>query len=308
MLDNLAKPVVHEIREELAGFYPVLKAAEESLEFVFITGVSKFSKTSIFSKLNNLTGISLEPEYGDICGILQNDLETIFADYLKNVDLDAVKQWYDGYNFLGSHLYNPYDVLLFFRSKLFKPHWFETGTPTFLLELIQQKNFYIPDLEHLKITETQMGEFDIDKIELDVLLFQTGYLTIRNIENIGLERIFNLKIPNMEVRKGLNDYLLRMLYATGVNSYERTELYREIYYAITDCKPEDLESAFKTFFASVPVDWYRKNNIAEFEGFYSAMFYAFFAALGMDITAEDTTNRGKIDLTVKMLFMFLNLK
>ncbi len=298
LLDNLTEDVANDIRKELAGFYSVLKATEDYLKFVFITGVSKFSKTSIFSKLNNLTEISLKRKYADICGYTQHDLETVFADYLHDVDMEKVKEWYDGYNFLGSDLYNPYDILLFLDDKEYKPYWFETGTPTFLLELIKKRKFYIPQLEGIEITSSQMGEFDIGNIELDVLLFQTGYLTIKNVEQIGDDKFYHLKIPNKEVRKGLNDYLLRMFYASGLNSYERTHFYKKIHFAIADNKPEDLEPAFHSFFSSVPHDWYRKNNIAEFEGFYSSMFYAFFAALGMNVIPEDTTNKGRIDLTV----------
>ena len=299
LLDNITKDVAISLRDGLSSIYSVLKITEDYLKFVFITGVSKFSKTSLFSKLNNLTDLSLDSDYADICGYTQGDLETIFADYLHNVDLNEVKLWYNGYNFLGSNLYNPYDILLFLNKKKYHPYWFETGTPSFLLELIKERKFYLPKIDDIKITASQMGEFDIDKIELDVLLFQTGYLTIKKTREMGHETIYYLAPPNMEVRKGLNDYLLRMFYAWGANSYERTELYQQIYFALTDCKPEDLEPAFKTFFSGIPFDWYRKNNIAEFEGFYSSMFYAFFAALGFDMTAEDTTSRGRIDLTVK---------
>lgn len=298
LLDNLTKDTAVEIREELAGFYSVLKDTEKHLKFVFITGVSKFSKTSIFSKLNNLTEISLDRNYSDICGYTHEDLTNVFADYLHDVDLKKVKVWYDGYNFLGTNLFNPYDILLFLKNKEYKPHWFETGTPTFLLDLIKKRKFYVPQLEKIEITGSQMGEFDIDNIEIDVLLFQTGYLTIEKVEQIDDNYFYSLKIPNKEVRKGLTDYLLRMFYAAGINSYERTSFYKKIYFAIADNKPEDLENALYSFFASVPHDWYRKNNIAEFEGFYSSIFYACFAALGMNVIPEDTTNKGRIDLTI----------
>ena len=299
MLDNITEKNVKEIRKELAGFYSVLKDSEKYLKFVFITGVSKFSKTSIFSKLNNLQDISLEKEYAEICGYTQTDLETIFADYLHDVDLQMVKEWYDGYNFLGQNLYNPYDVLLFLDKKEYKPYWFKTGTPTFLLELIEEKKFFVPKLEKIRIQESQIEEFDIERIELVTLLLQTGYLSIKNVEKVGVLNYYDLQFPNNEVRIGFTDYLLRMLYTIAGETDKRTELYLQIYYAIANNKPEDLEQAFFSFFASIPVDWYRKNNINKFEGFYSAMFYAFFAAQGFDIIPEDFTNKGKIDMTVK---------
>ena len=299
ILDNITAECVKEIRDELAGFYSVLKDSEKYLKFVFITGVSKFSKTSIFSKLNNLQDISLEEDYGDICGYTQNDLETVFADYLHGVDLQKIKEWYNGYNFLGKSVYNPYDILLFLKKKEYLPFWFETGTPTFLLELIEERKFFIPELENILISKTQINEFDIDKIELVVLLLQAGYLTITDVKQIGIQKYFSLRFPNKEVRFGFNEYLLRMLYGIGSDTNSRTALYQKIYFAIADNKPQDLEQAFYSFFASIPVDWYRKNKINEFEGFYSSMFYAFFAAQGFNIVPEDFTNKGKIDLTVR---------
>ncbi|MEN8123145.1 MAG: ATP-binding protein, partial [Bacteroidota bacterium] len=300
ILDNLTKPVVEEIREKLSNFYSVLKDTSEYLKFVFLTGVSKFSKTSIFSKLNNITDISLVPKYADICGYTQHDLETVFEDYLHGHNMQKVKDWYDGYNFRGQNLYNPYDVLMFLWEKEYKAFWFGTGTPKFLLDLIKKRKFYIPDLENIEIEASQMEEFDIKNIELDVLLFQTGYLTIKERIDFGQSYLYRLKIPNFEVGMGINDYMLRMFYAAGANSYERTELSKKIYFSLFNNKPKNLEQAFKSFFSKIPVDWYRKNDIAKFEGFYSSMFYAFFAALGLDMVAEDTTNKGRIDLTVKM--------
>lgn len=298
ILDNITEPKVEEIRKELASFYSVLKDASAYLKFVFLTGVTKFSKTSIFSKLNNITDISLVPQYADICGYTQTDLEIIFADYLHDVDLKEVKLWYNGYNFRGNSVYNPYDVLMFLWSKEYKPHWFETGTPTFLLEIIKQRKFYVPQLEELRVSETQLGEFDINNIQLEVLLFQTGYLTIRERKKIGIQTYYTLKIPNLEVQFGFNDYLMNMFYASMFESYERTGLSQALYFSIEEKKPEDLHKAFYTLFAGVSHQWFVKNNIAEYEGFYCSMFYVFFASLGLNIKNEDTTNKGRIDFTV----------
>ena len=298
LLDNITEKNAKEMRDALSNIYSILKATEDYLKFVFITGVSKFSRTSIFSKLNNLTEISLKRKYADICGYTQHDLETVFADYLHDVDMEKIKDWYDGYNFLGNNLYNPYNILLFLDDKEYKPYWFETGTPTFLLKLIKERKFYVPELENIELADTQMSEFDIDHIDLNVLLLQTGYLTITSEKQSGIRTYYTLRFPNKEVRFGFNDYLLRMFYTIGANTNDRTKLYQKIYYAIADNKPEDLEAAFYAFFSSIPVDWYRKNDIDHFEGFYSSMFYAFFAAQGFDIIPEDFTNKGKIDLTI----------
>ncbi len=307
LLDNLTKDAAEDIREGLSSFYSVLKDADRYLKFVFLIGVSKFSKTSIFSKMNNLTDISLKPEYANICGYTQKDLETVFRDYLKGLDLEKIKAWYNGYNFLGDDIYNPYDVLLYLDKRIFKSYWFETGTPSFLLTLIKKRKYFIPNLHNIELSDSQMGEFDINQIELDVLLYQTGYLTIKKVQQLGDDIYYSLSFPNKEVRKGLNDYLLRMFFASGASAAEKTMLNRKIYEALFANQPELLEKAFFSFFSGIPHVWYMKNRIAEYEGYYCSLFYAFFAALGPTIIPEDFTNKGRIDFTVIMekgIFVF----
>ncbi len=298
ILDNLTRDNAQEVRDELSTFYSALKDASPYLRFVFLTGVSRFSKTSIFSKLNNLTDISLVAKYADICGISQHELETVFSDYLHDVDMDMVKLWYDGYNFRGSNLYNPYDVLLFLWEKRYKPYWFQTGTPTFILDLIKEKKYPLPSIEDISVYETQLEEFDINNIDIEVLLFQAGYLTIKKEHHDGQRYLYDLGIPNMEVRIGLNDYLLRMFYANAISANQRTSVSVKIHQAIANNKPGDLEHTFISFFESIPHDWYRKNDIARYEGFFSSMFYAFFAAQGFHIVPEDVTKTGRVDLTI----------
>jgi len=307
ILDNITASNVTEIRERLAGFYSVLKSSDQYLKFVFLTGVSKFSKTSIFSKLNNLTDISLSIKYGDICGYTQVELEDVFKEYLLGVDLEKVKDWYDGYNFLGSNVYNPFDILFYLSERKFKSYWFETGTPTFLLNLIKEQKYYVPKLGQLLVSDSDLGEFDINNITIETLLYQTGYLTIKNEFNIGTLINYELKIPNKEVQVGFSNYLLRMFFSPGNSPTEKTALIRYIYSSFIENKPEKLETAFKSFFASVPHDWYRKNNIAEYEGYYCTVFFTYFNALGLDIIPEDVSNTGNVDFTVIMensIFVF----
>jgi len=153
ILDNLENiNVARLLRDAIRDFYTKIKDNDEYIQFAFLTGVSKFSKTSIFSGLNNLIDISLDKQYGDICGYTQKELETSFESYLEGVDLAKVKEWYNGYNFLGNKVYNPYDILLFIsKGKIFDIYWFETGTPTFLIKLIKQNNYFIPNLENIEM-------------------------------------------------------------------------------------------------------------------------------------------------------------
>jgi hypothetical protein len=153
LIDEYDKPIldnIHEtetavlIREELKNIYSVIKDADPYIKFVFITGVSKFSKVSLFSGLNNLEDITLAKEYSAICGYTQQELETVFAERLQGVNLNEVRKWYNGYNWLGEEVYNPFNILLYLKNREFRNYWFETATPTFLIKLLEEKNILSP--------------------------------------------------------------------------------------------------------------------------------------------------------------------
>ena len=197
-IDNLE--VAHEIRNGLKDFYSVIKGSDEFLKFAFLTGVSKFSKVSLFSGLNNLEDITLDKRYATITGYTHDDIKTSFKDHLVGVDLEELKRWYNGYNFLGKGVYNPFDILLFIsKGHRFSNYWLETGTPTFLIKLLKHKNYFIPNLGCITIDEDSLSSFEIEHIEIATLLFQTGYLTIQEVNQIGAFREYTLKYPNIEV-------------------------------------------------------------------------------------------------------------
>ena len=168
ILDNLDQvEMASEAREILKDFYTTIKDSDEFIQFAFLTGVSKFAKVSVFSGLNNLKDITLDQRYGTICGYTQNDLETTFAKCLEGADKEKVRDWYNGYNFNGERVYNPYDILLFIDSNfVFNNYWFTTGTPTFLLKLIQRQNYFIPQLEDLRVSSSVIDSFNIEDIQI----------------------------------------------------------------------------------------------------------------------------------------------
>ncbi len=296
ILDNITNiDTATELREGLRNFYSVLKAQGAHLRFVMLTGVSKFSKVSLFSGLNNLKDITLDKRFGTICGYTQDELEKVFIKYLDGVDLTKVKEWYNGYNFMAAPVYNPFDVLLYLDSHDFKPYWFETGTPDFLIKLFKLKKSYIPSFEDITIGSTLMNSFDVDFIEPAPLLFQTGYLTIKKtIQRAGQIR-YRLGFPNLEVRTSLTDSILNQFVA-DIPSKERG--HDAIYDALEKSDMTLLERSFSAFFDSIPNDWYRKNNIADYEGYYCSVVYCYFAALGLDIRPEESNNNGQIDMVV----------
>ncbi|HFC98626.1 MAG TPA: hypothetical protein ENJ40_09280 [Thermosulfurimonas dismutans] len=296
ILDNIEnRELAIEIRENLKNLYSVLKDADPFLKLVFITGVSKFSKVSLFSGLNNLEDLTLHPDYSTICGYTQEELESIFADRLKDFNLEEIRRWYNGYNFLGPPVYNPFDILLCLKSKLFRPYWFETGTPSFLIKLLYEKRFFLPELEDLEVGESLIASFDVDYIEPEPLLFQTGYLTIKEVRRRGPRTVYRLSYPNLEVKMSFNDHLLN--WYTRVPA-EKERLLDRVFLSLEKNDLEGLHRAFHSFFASIPHDWYRKSEIQNYEGYYASIFYAYFSALGLEVKVEEPTSHGRLDMAV----------
>ena len=187
ILDALDAPeVARANRDFLRGLYAVVKDCDAHIRFSFITGVSKFSKVSLFSGLNNLTDITLEPDYSAICGYTDADLDTVFAPELGGLDRDQVRDWYNGYSWRGEEkVYNPFDILLLFRKREFAAHWFETGTPTFLVDTLFRRRVSSLALDGMVSNAELLSTFDVDDMPTEALLFQTGYLTIERPEPRG---------------------------------------------------------------------------------------------------------------------------
>ncbi|MFH1097304.1 MAG: AAA family ATPase, partial [Candidatus Desantisbacteria bacterium] len=270
ILDNIEESMVaQEMREELKNLYSVLKSTDAYIKFVMLTGVSKFSKVSLFSGLNNLMDITLDERFATICGYTQNDLETVFKEHLMGVDLEKVKLWYNGYSWLGESVYNPFDILLFLgsASKEFKNYWFETGSPTFLMKLLRERQYYIPEFEEIRAGEELIGAFDVDFIEPAALLFQTGYLTIKDKKQIGARIEYKLTYPNLEVKSSLNNYILFYL-NKDAQTKENTQ--SRVYEAIEDLDFELLTDTFSRLFAAIPYEWYINNQLDKYEGYYAS--------------------------------------
>ena len=300
ILDNLDQmEVASENREIIKSLYTVLKGCEEYIKFAFLTGVSKFSRASIFSGLNMLQDISLNPTYGNICGYTQKDIETTILPYLDGVDLEKLKVWYNGYNFLKDDVYNPFDILQFIANDfMYKNYWFTSGTPTYLIKLIEKNNYFLPKLANLVVGDELLDSFDIDNIELEVILYQAGYLTIdKAIEKRRGGFEYKLKIPNMEVKISLNDFIIDNI--TNQRT-QKGKFQDDIYDALYDANLEDFKISLETIFASIPYNNYTNNNIQNYEGFYASVVYIYLQSLGLDIIGEDVTNKGRIDLTIKI--------
>ena len=297
ILDNLAdRDVARQIRDGLRDLYSVVKGQDAHIKFVLLTGVSKFSKVNIFSGLNNLLDITLSSRYSAVCGYTDHDVDTVFAPELEGLDRDQVRNWYNGYNWTGTAVYNPYDLLLLFSEHQFRNHWFETGSATFLVDMLMQRRFYLPDLARSYASSDLLSQFDVDDLATEALLFQSGYLTITGTQMVGDETFYILGFPNREVRGALNTLLLSALTDASTASNRR----RQLALTLGAGDVSGLRQFFESLFAGIPHQWHTKNDIAHYEGYWSSLFYACFAATGLDVAPEESTNRGRLDLAVRM--------
>jgi len=247
--------------------------------------------------LNHLEDITLSPEYSSICGYTDNDVDTVFAAELTDLDREKIRHWYNGYNWLGESVYNPFDLLLLFRQRQFRSWWFETGTPTFLVKLLTQQKQFTPHLESVLTSETLLSTFDIETIPIEALMFQTGYSTIASVRYAPGRLDLKLRYPNQEVKASLNNSLLGTL--CGNPSIPPRHI-SHLYDLLLTNDMAGMRDVFHAFFASIPHDWHRNNPIAQYEGYWASVFYSYFAASGVDVLVEDATNHGRIDMTVRL--------
>jgi hypothetical protein len=306
LLDQIHdRPLAAQMRDGLKALYESLKYVDEHLKFVFLTGVSKFSKVSLFSGLNNLRDITLDARWSALCGYTDADIDTVFAPELSGLDRDEIRRWYNGYNWGGTSVYNPFDALLLFDARQFRPFWFETGTPTFLVKLLAEQPWFTPDLASLQADESLLMSFELDHIEPSALLFQSGYLTLHDTRQLrNQDIVFTLGYPNREVEVSLNRVLLP---SYGVPERVGLQSRLSLLDALSAVDPLAIETSLRALFAGIPSDWYRRNPLAGFEGHYASVFYSHLAGLGLDLRVEDATNHGRIDLTVVMpgqVFLF----
>ena len=298
ILDALEEPeVARANRDFLRSVYAVVKESDTHIRLSFITGVSKFSKVSLFSGLNNLKDITLNPHYSAICGYTDEDLDSVFAPELEGLDREQVRDWYNGYSWRGDEkVYNPFDILLLFDTREFAAHWFETGTPTFLVDTLFDRRVSALALDGMVGSAELLSTFDVGDMPTEALLFQTGYLTIERPEPRGGEMFYRLGYPNQEVRQSLNRSLLNRM--TG-DASRRAAHSARLYDLLLANDFEGLRRLFESFFASIPHQWYTNNDLANYEGFYASVFYSYFAGLGLDVTVEDSSSRGRLDMAVR---------
>jgi len=299
LLDNIGNDEhIEKIQSTLQGFYSEIKNNDEFIKFGFITGISKFSQMSFFSHLNNLTDITLDPTYATITGYTHNDLEEVFEEFLEGVDLGKMKKWYNGYNFLGTPVYNPFDILTFFdQGKVYKNYWWNTGRQSFLTHMLEKKNYHLPNLENIVVGAEILDAFNIDQINLVALLWQSGYLTFDTVTTHATtdKILYKMKVPNLEIQASLN--LLFFNYLSN-DSYTSNTAQISMIDALLDKEFDQFRDCVCTLFSSIVYDNHTGNNLCDFEGYYASVIYAYISALGVPVIAEDHSSMGRADMTM----------
>jgi len=307
IIDNIEnKELATELREILKGFYTIIKACDEHIRFVLLTGVSKFSRAGVFSGLNNLEDISMDAKYSSLLGITRQELENSFKDHIdlfaesESIDkthlVEKITYWYDGFCFSRSceKVFNPFSLLLLFKKLSFGNYWFESATPSFLIKLMKEKNFDIKRLKEMEVREESFGAYELENLAVLPILFQTGYLTIKEYDKDLMTYI--LGYPNFEVENSFQYSLL--------NSYSGIHVDGYLIDLIRALRNDDFETFFDTlkiFFADIPYDLHISK-----EKYYQTIFYLIFSLIGLKVEAEVKTNKGRIDAVIidKDIYIF----
>ncbi|MDR2570901.1 MAG: ATP-binding protein [Oscillospiraceae bacterium] len=314
LIDEYDMPILDHINNEekayanrdvIRRFYGIMKSMGAHIRLVFITGVSKFSKASIFSGLNNLNDITLTKEYANICGITIDDLDRYFSEHIKHVsrldiysNLEYLKKqilkWYDGYSWDGiNRVINPFSFFGFIIKEEFRGHWYETGTPTFLIELLKKNPRSFLTTEPIELNNQAIDSFDIGKLNINPLFFQTGYLTVKEVCRSYDGVSYILGIPNQEVREALFSNIVSHL--TETDDDIAGSSYLKIRRALNAGDLENILVQIKTLFSSIPY-----NLHIEREAYYHSIFYAIMNIFDFDIDAEVSTAKGRIDAVLEL--------
>jgi len=311
LIDEYDKPLIDYLEKEdlpiafahqkiLKNFYSIIKSADPYIELLVITGVSKFSKVSIFSDLNNLDDITLDENIADLVGYTQAELEHFFdawinytlekyTDFSRESLLELIKKWYNGYSWDGQvRVYNPFSILSFFKKRSFEDYWFKTGTPTFLIKKMAEARYY--NLNTIHTNTTLFESYTLDNLDITALLFQTGYLTIKEWNH--LRGTLVLDYPNQEVERALSNHLLGAL--THKSSNQVTIPVVQLETAFVQNEPEQVAVIINAMLKGVPSLLLANQD----EHFYHALVHLHFRYLGFFIESEVQTSDGRMDAVV----------
>lgn len=313
LIDEYDKPIIdfletthlHQAKENQAimkKFYSVLKSQSNNIRFLFITGVSKFSKVSIFSDLNHLDDITLDKNYATMAGYTQEELEFYFADYIQDAVeslgitreelLEKMRVWYDGFSWDGKNkLYNPFGIINFFSKQAFRNFWFTSGTPTFLLDQMKKHTHFA--VENTRINSNNLDKYSLDNVDLIPLLFQTGYLTIKELNPLTDDMV--LDYPNREVRESMYQFMIDGLTDASGRTYYAYNALEALLDAFKNNNLTKVKETINTLLAGLPSEAYDKKS----EGLYHGLIHFIFKLVGLYIKSEVHSSKGRADSVVE---------
>ncbi|HMV80405.1 MAG TPA: AAA family ATPase [Leptospiraceae bacterium] len=314
LIDEYDKPIIDwldrpeqakEMRSVLKGFFSVLKGNDANIRFLFLTGVSKFSKAGVFSDLNHLNDITLTSKYSSLLGITEEELKNFFYEHIQEFSregniseealIEKIRFWYNGYNFANPavSVYNPFSTLLLFQNQKFSNYWFESGTPSFLINLMIERNYEVASIP-LHLEELLFSSYDVEDLSLTPLLLQTGYLTIKGYDPERM--LYTLDYPNFEVKRAFLSFF--------VKRFRRRELSESVLYQIIDSlQDNDLENCMEVLrqiFSGIEYDLHIPQ-----EKYYQTLFYLVFTMMGLKIQTEVKTNIGRIDAVIESRSVYI---
>ena len=332
LIDEYDKPILDVItdkdqalenRKYLRYFYGTFKSNEKHIHFIFITGISLMSKINLFSSMNNLVDISMLSECSTICGYTEDELKSVFAEELKNYDFDKIRKWYDGYQWDDDNqnpkVFCPHSVLNLFKYKKFKNFWYKDCIPFYVYEILKLKNLSAIELTDRWVDSGHLDRFELEKIKINSLLFQSGFLTIKDIKEIGSSTKYLLSYPNEEVKRSLSREFLEHLTGSDLSDVEAEGL--EILKLLKGLDAEGIQSFINQIFKNVPYYWHgshkgakkdlnkgskqdidneeaKKMKLSKYECWYASLIYTMFAVNSVDIRVESVNNFGRSDMIV----------
>ena len=314
VLDNVKKAQAN--RNRLRGIYGIIKGKQEKIQFAFITGISLFSKINLFSRVNNLRDISLKCEYSSICGYTEKELKSIFADELKRFDFEEIRKWYDGYQWdkglKSDKVFCPHSVLNLFDDKDgdFSNFWYESSIPYHVYKILKSRDLSAIELTDRWVDKSHLGRFEVEDVVIDSLLFQSGFLTIKDRDPSDNPTRYLLTYPNEEVKQSLSQELLRYLSKDKLPKLKTHG--SEILKPLKELDADKLQKSIYKIFKEVPYYWHGSYNkdkqdgnnkttkikISKYECWYASLIYTMFVGHSVDIRLEKADSFGRSDMIV----------
>ncbi len=312
IVDNVDKPeLILEMQNSLRAFYNFIKGCGEWIQFIFVTGVSRFSKTSIFSGFNHVEDISMDYRFAHLVGYTEAEIKHYLSEHIAYASqqteydqdefIDMMRQWYDGYRFWENppskinpesivRVYNPFSIHHNLTNPIFKDYWFTSGTPTFLLKLMESNQYSLADLNTLKESRSNLSAFDPLSLSLTTLLYQTGYLTIESYDDES--KNFLLKYPNLEVQEGMSNQIL--VWLSKLKNAQINDYLKVLHESLQKHLLDQFIQKLKEFYVLIPNTIHIKQ-----EKYFQTIFYTILKLIGVQIEVEVSTNIGRIDAVIK---------